>query len=427
MSDSDSRLLSRLQVISHSGMLWSIVLLFFFVPISRAATAVLSLLICVLFFFSGHWLQKIQRIKTNPLTKPLLALCLVLILGYFYSQGSMKDKWDHFLSYARLLLVFVLIASLDSARWRTRCWQALAAACCLIVFASLASVWWQLPWDHNAARGLGANHAIFSNYLWQNVLLSFFACVCLFKAKHHSVLIRRLAWLLLALASTFSIFFLAPGRTGQLTALASIMLMVALLLKFRTRMIALLFTMLAFAIVLGASSVVKQRFDEAVHEVKEYVVHQRHNNSSVGLRLHNWRINSGLIRESPVIGYGSGSYRVVSERAFNDPVVCTATCTHPHNQFLYFLVENGAVAMLIFVWLLWRMSVAGFKAADHTFEKLWLPFALILFLHCLVDSPFVVSMDRAFYTAMMGLLAAGIGRYSVQAEQTPYPMISSRF
>lgn len=407
MSFTHNHWIRRLQAFCNTALLWSIVFLFLFVPLSRAAASVFGLAICILFLLSGNWVHRFKRLQSNYLTTPLMALCSLLLLGYVYSVGSGQDKLEHLLSYSRFLLIFILIACLDTSEWRSRCWQALSLACILVVASSVLSIWWQLPWGKNLDRGLGGNHAIFANHLWQNVLVSFFVCLCLFKAKFHSTRSGQWTWLLIAAASILSIFFLVQGRTGQLTAVVSIMLLVFIFLKYKQRLITFILTALAFIVIFSSSDVAHQRFEKAANEIHDYTVHKEHNNSSVGLRLHNWNINSKLVFDRLLFGYGSGSYATVAEKAFNDPVVCSTNCTHPHNQFLYFFVENGFFAMLAFVWLLVRLVLLGWRADAHSYEKLALPFTCVLFLHSLVDSPFVVGMDRAFYTSMIGLLAAG--------------------
>jgi O-antigen ligase len=383
------------------------VALFFFVPISKAATNLLTVVVWSLFLVAFDWRLAWQRIRSNPLAGPLLLLIGILILGYSYSPASLAAMGGHAQDYSRLLMPLVLMAMLSDAKWRRRCWWALIAACTITVISSYLSVFMQLPWGRSTGRGIGASHSIFANYLWQNILLSFFASICFFEAKRQSLLKLRAFWILMALLTLGSIFYLSSGRTGQVTALAVVLLVLPMFIAMRWRLPTFALILAALVLIANTSTVLQQRMKLAWQEGSVYSEGKGHGSSSVGLRLFNWQVNAKLVAQKPLQGHGSGSYAKVAEPAFNDAIACReAVCLHPHNQFLYFWVENGLFAVFAYVWLLWRCARAGWQGERNKPRFLLLPLAVILFLNSLVDSPLVVLMDRAFYTAILGLLAA---------------------
>ncbi len=394
--------------------LWLIVGLFFVTPFSRSGTAALTVLIVVLFCLSAGWQDSFRRIANNPVSLPIAGILCFLVAGYAYSVGSTNDISSHLLSYSRLLVVFILIASLSEDKWRSRCMYAFCAGCIFLVASSYISIFYQVPWDKNPKTGLGADHTVFVNYLWQNVLLSFFSCVCFFFAKQTSGK-KYVWWLTLLAACLFAIFFLARGRTGQITLTAALFCMLLIFYRGTRLTIALTIAVTVIGASLFYSSQVQSSFRLAINETETYLKTHAHNNSSIGLRLHNWRTNVNLIAEHPLIGHGSASYRVISEQVFKNAATCGGNCLHSHNQFLFFMVENGVLPAVLYFWLLLTIFKLGLKCPRTQLSFLLTPFAVILFLHSMVDSPLVVSMDRSFYVAMLGLLASGL--ISEQSDQ----------
>lgn len=393
---------------------WMILVLFFFIPFSRSATSLLSVLICIFFVFSVSWVDFIYRIKSNPLFYPLLGTIFFLIFGYTYSSGTSDDLASHALSYTRLLLIFVLIGSLVDEAWRLKCLYAFCTGCMFLLLSSYVSIFYAAPWDKNPAIGIGADHTVFVNHLWQNVLLSFFACICFVLAKQSNGK-QKLIFIAAFVLTVFSIFFLAKGRTGQLTLIASLFVLMIIFYKGVYLALSLIIIPTIFLLSYANSAIMKDAVNLAAQEAQTYISTGKHNNSSVGLRLDNWRTNIKLIQERPLLGHGSGSYRVLTEKIYTDPSACSSNCQHPHNQFLYFWVENGVLCVLFFLWFIIIAFKAGLQSSRDSPRLFLAPLTVVFFVQSMFDSPLVVSMDRAFYVSMFGLFAAGL--YAKQAKQ----------
>jgi O-antigen ligase len=131
--------------------------------------------------------------------------------------------------------------------------------------------------------------------------------------------------------------------------------------------------------------------------------------SSVGARLSMWMNSLGFISEAPLLGHGVGSYRFLAEKVFLDPVMCSISCTHPHNQLLFFMVEYGVFGIFIFGMFLhafflvlrfWRrrsLDVYAVVAGVLT----------IFLVDSFINSPLWISSLRNFYIGMFSLIFIG--------------------
>ena len=82
-----------------------------------------------------------------------------------------------------------------------------------------------------------------------------------------------------------------------------------------------------------SSTTVRQRISQGVTETEHYKT--KAEATSMGLRMALWSNTIELIKERPILGYGSGSFeKAYSAKIANDPA-WEKTITHdPHNQFL---------------------------------------------------------------------------------------------
>jgi O-antigen ligase len=126
--------------------------------------------------------------------------------------------------------------------------------------------------------------------------------------------------------------------------------------------------------------------------------------SSIGQRLYFWEITWKYIQQKLWLGHGPGSYRLLSEAAFNDPTMCRVGCLHPHQQFLLFWLEFGFVGLMIFVLFISSVIVGYFRHPN--FHPLAFPVLIVFILCCLVDTPFWYHGFVFLFIPLIGLVAA---------------------
>jgi O-antigen ligase len=128
--------------------------------------------------------------------------------------------------------------------------------------------------------------------------------------------------------------------------------------------------------------------------------------TSVGARLEMWRVSYEIFSGSPFWGHGTGSYRALSEKIFTDPAICTVSCIHPHNQFLFFGVEYGLVGIVAYMFFLWRPFAYGIACVGR--ERLMLVcLVTVMFVDSFINGPLWVTTERHLFTSVLPLFMAG--------------------
>jgi O-antigen ligase len=114
-----------------------------------------------------------------------------------------------------------------------------------------------------------------------------------------------------------------------------------------------------------------------------------------------------IIKENPVIGTGTGSFKDTYNR-FVAKTEMKPT-SNPHNEYLMITVQFGLVGLLVllgFFWIQWYN--AGFLK-DRQQTILSRGFVLTIVFACIFASSLQDNADGWFFAFMSGLLFAGLG------------------
>ena len=213
----------------------------------------------------------------------------------------------------------------------------------------------------------------------------------------------RGAWVLLALLGSVSITHLAWGRTGVFL-LGSCLVVAGLAAVPGKKKILVFGAVAAFlALVAVSSPLLMDKVRLGWQEVQNY---DGNKHSSLGHRLYNYQSVIALIQEHPWMGTGTGSFETEACRLNTNPDDCKNFGWHPHNQYLFFMVENGVLGGLLFVALIASLFYAArHRSAPDKFLMLGLATALAA--DSLVNSPLFSARESHFFIFMIALLVAG--------------------
>jgi O-antigen ligase len=167
------------------------------------------------------------------------------------------------------------------------------------------------------------------------------------------------AFAFLAALFLFNVLFVAPSRTGLVTAPV---LLVILVMAHCRRMVSVAIgcaIVAATAVALVASPTIKKRITGIVTEVQDY--RQRQVSTSAGERVDYWTTSLDIIRKAPLIGHGTGAVhesfiRAAAERGSKKPAT-----TNPHNQTLTVAIQLGALGTVL-LFAMWLSHALLFRA-----------------------------------------------------------------
>lgn len=381
---------------------WTLVSVFLFFPVVFALGNVLIALALVLSLLAGNYRARWETIKGVPVVWWALGLYAMVLLGVTYSPAPSADVQLHLSKYSKLLWIPVLLSLLPEAQWRRRCLWAFMAAMGFIMLSAFANVFWQLPWSRTQEIGWGKDHTVIGDYITQNIMMTFFVVAAMDLGRRTQSLWQRYAWWIAALMGAVVVTQLSQGRTGYVLLILSVGTYIFWSLQGRRRWLTLLSLSAVLVVALASSQTVRQRIDLAITEAAASDTMEI---TSIGGRVNFWKHTWTLVTEKPLQGWGTGSYHSVWCEYVTQPGWCQFGSWHPHNQYLFFWMENGLLGVVLFVLLATATIWAARKAPVKDRAILW-AFAAILAGNSLINSPLFSGRESHFFVLMLILLCA---------------------
>lgn len=328
-------------------------------PLANAAIVVM--LVC--FFASGEATDRLRQAMTQPLAIGAALVVAVVALGMLWSDVPWNERLRAFWTWRKLWIVPVVLALFGPARWKQRIVVAYLAVCAAAVLVSFAvvAVTGRLPTQVTDLAG-----SLLRNHSSQSMAFATAAFLALMLALDQT-LAPKWRWAAAGAAALFALnmAFVTPGRSGYLALAVMLAVLVGGLVRGR-RQLALVATLGAlFAGALLLSPLARDRLDSAVREWR--TVATAGIKTPMGIRANLYENTLEVIRERPWFGVGSGGF----ERAYGVHVQAkytdwrTLSSGDPHNQYLFFLAEQGLLGLLAF------LAFIGLALADRGAGGRW--------------------------------------------------------
>ncbi len=386
----------------------SLVLVFFAFPVSVALANVGLLLTLVFWLLGCIWgssLRDTRQALSNPLAAPALALFAWIVVAALWSPADGPLIGAALQKYAKFLFVPVFVGLLADPATRRRCFQAFALAMLFTLTITWLNVWFDFSWTRTHNQGFGVDHTVFKDYIAQGILMSFFTAMAMHQAlraqnRTHAVLAACVAGL-----AAFSVLFLSAGRTGYLALLLSMAVFALFAAGLRPRRLALVSVVViaVLATAFTTSTQLRSRAAQAWTEARSGGLTMPV--TSAGARVEMARYALGGSLEKPVQGHGTAAYPVLAPSHFTDPSWCSVVCVHPHNQFVFFLFEQGLVGLLLFLWFVGAIARQAWRETAPR-RALMMGFLAILIVSNTTHSSFWLSTENHFFILMSALLMA---------------------
>ena len=389
-----------------------LVLVFFAFPMSVALANVALLLTLLLWLGSLAGAQaraQFAQALRNPLAAPALALFAWVLIAASWSpaaQGEVLSFWQKYLKFA---LVPMFIALLQHAPTRRRCWQGFAIALLFTLAVTWLSTVVDIPWTKAGRTKVQLDHTVFKDHIAQGLMMSLFAIVCAWTAVTQPR--WRAAAVLLWLLATGSILLLSVGRTGYLAWAASsavFALTLALAHSRRAVLGAVAGLIAVVALAFAVSPVLQERVQRAWTEARTVQLEDSNATvTSAGARVEMARLALQQAAQAPLLGHGTAAYPTLAREHFTTPAWCNVVCPHPHNQFLFFLIEQGAIGLLLFLWFLFAIAREGWRH-DPPRRAFALAFVATATVASGTHSAFWLSTESHCLILMSALIMAGL-------------------
>lgn len=387
----------------HGAAPWVLVALFFAFPISLALANALMLLALVLWTLGGHWAQRWQVLKGNPVAWLAFGLYAWMCVGVWFSPAEWSQVQQHLGKYFKLLFMLLVISALPTDAWTKRATWAFAGAMLFTLGSTYTNIWWQLPWSRTQNQGWGQDHTVVKDYISQGLMMAMLALLALGAAINTGLRGRwRVLGGVVAVAAIVSITHLSYGRTGYVAVLVVLGAFAVLAVGGWRRVVVLLAMAAAVAGLYLSSPALQGRVQQAVTEARH---HNAEDQSSIGQRLYFAEKTWSLIRQKPLLGWGTGAYHDQFCRVADTPAWCEAGRFHPHNQVLFIWMEHGVVGLLLLLGLVFAPWARVWRESGPRAVVLG-GFSGLFLVGSLTHGSLWLSTESHFFTLMGALLAS---------------------
>lgn len=282
-------------------------------------------------------------------------VCLLAALGMLWAEASWGQRFDALNGYVKLLIIPLLLVQF---RGSDRGWQVVAGYLASIMVLLLAS------WIITFFPALGPRNSIPGIQPIPGIPVrdsiaqsgEFVACAfgLLYLAGELWATRRRgLAGLSIAVAIAMlaNVTYVVASRTSLVVVLALLVLLCAVRLGWKGRLVFALAGIIAVAVVWQSSPYLRWRVEYIRTELADYA--RGGVRTSGAQRLAFWTRSVTLIEQAPLIGHGTEPINTIFSRARTDETGLDAVITsNPHNQMLTVGLQLGliGVGILIAMW-----------------------------------------------------------------------------
>lgn len=368
---------------------------FFSLAISRSLFTLCAVVAGVAWFASGRFGVKWKRFKANPGASLMLIFIAYVFFRAPFGEGG--EKTAHALGvYGKLILIPIIATTVVDRASLMRCWAAFCTGMVVLLVHVYGVAWWHPPWTKSSLPD-----QIFYNPLPQAVALAIFSGWCAYRVFDTTLELGQ-RWLfgLGFLLASAAVLHVSQQRLGFLVWALLAVSVVWIRSPKRVRIWAVPVALMFVSVILAVNPKFRERTAQGINEALTYDGTAAY--SSIGARLHMWNIAAENISNAPWWGYGAGSYPSVSERSFNDAVMCAVGCIHPHNQYLHIWLEHGLVGLALFLAALIASLAAQYKKV--ALQPFGTPIILVFLVSALLETLLWYRGFLYLFVPLLGLL-----------------------
>ncbi len=385
------RKINYFQNLTSTAGTFCIVLTCFFIPFSTSLMGTTAILATVFWLLSGKIFSLPRLMNRNVSMSLAIALFLMLFIGVAYSPAPLNDALAYLNKYRELVYYAVVVSLFKDNEGAARLAEdSFVAGCIVLLIISYGIFFSIIPserFGHSVVYHI--THSLFI------AILAFWCLQRIFESRQYVYL-----WLGLFLLSTINLFYIAPGRTGMLIYIALITLTLLQRFSWKKSLAATILVSLVMAVTFFTSSNFSSRVSEAVDEMRSYEAES--SRTSLGMRFDWYRNSIDLIKQRPVFGHGTGSFRTVQEDLIRNSE--TQSTDNPHNEYLLLAVQTGLVGLFLFITLLLAQFIVSFELQPLR-RYLLQGVVVAMSVGCLMNSFLFDSHPGHFYAIMSAILA----------------------
>ncbi len=352
---------------------------------------------------SGDYRAKFSRITSNPAALVTLALFAMYIIGTLYSSASWDYSLKYLMKYQKLLFIPLIISVMVTDKHRTIALNTFLYGAIAVLVTSYLMWLGVVPHHANMEQG----YYVFKGRIAHNIFMSFAMYLMLHKAFENKQLKRKL-WIALSVLAALNIAFLVNGRTGQITMVVLISLIIAETWGIKKLSYCLALSLLIISTLQLTHKLPQSRYSNFKQETDGGVT------TSAGARLTMYQSTLTLIKRHPIFGGGTGSLENEYKAFVPQKKDSFDRLPNPHNQFLLTTQELGIIGLLLLLtmWILhWK---ASYTINNLKHARALRALVLTITVGSLFNSLLLDASEGKFYCLLAGVL---LSAYSCDIEK----------
>ena len=371
-----------------------LVLIAFFIPLTVAIPSILSGILIIIWLVLGNFKEDWYSVRENKVVLAVLIFTLLHIIGLLWSSSLEFGLIYTIKKESRLLLIplFMLFVQKEHIKYYI---YAFLLAISVAEFSSY-SIFFHIIEPFNYASS--TDPTPFLGHIIYNPLLS----VAIYILMHSILFAKEISkkqkffYSLFVITMTINMF-LTGGRAGQL--MYFFMLFILSFQYFeKERLKAIMLPLIIIPIIstlfYNFSPFFQQRVNSVYSDIANF---QENRNTSVGVRI-NWAINSiEIIKQNPLIGHGTGSFRGEYEKMNEKNTPKVLSTINPHNMYIFELVELGFFGFIALLSIFYTQIRSSFYAKDKLLRDLGLTLPLLFMLIMLSESYLLIPNTTFFF------------------------------
>lgn len=296
----------------------------------------------------GEWRDALK----HPAAYLPVALVALSFAGMAWAGGvAWPARLNGFASFAKLLAIPVLFVQFRDSPRASRVFISFLVSCSLLLLLSWTMV---VTGMKPITRGSTSYGVPVRDYIVQSqefILCAVGLVYVVYLRIREQAWISAMALSLLAILFLINLIFVAPSRTGLVTAPVLLLILVIAHCRWSVSLAIGCAIIAAAAAAFFASPKIQARMLGVVTEVQDY--RQRQLSTSAGERFDYWTTSVGIIGKAPLIGHGTGSVHAVFVQAAKEVGSSKPATTNPHNQTLTVALQLGLAGTILLVatWL----------------------------------------------------------------------------
>ncbi len=393
-----TRIKQGLDSFRDSYLLMLITGFMFFAPVSSSIKTVFIFLLLLAVLWYQPFRFSFFRQFRQPVVILAYTLYALLLLACLWSPASFSQQMLVLNKYSKLLFFPVLIVAFEPVKNRVFAIRAFLAA--MFITGVLACL---QKFSLLDIHGNGYNDPafVFQSHIMTSFLFAFaaFLSFCIYMKQSEIRATRMYLWLTLFFSCC--VFFFNTGRTGYFIYLLLAVFFCFQYLNLKRALLAGMVCLAAFSLLYWQSPLMKKNINQLASSYQHF--NQNKKDTSLGFRIQFHQFAAGLVKKSPWIGEGTGSFAYWYDK--DKPIKnWKEPLREPHSEYWMIAVQTGLAGLIVLLGLFFTCYSFASRLKQSSIAAKAMVLAFMV--GCLTDSLLFYGGPGYFFIAFTALFYA---------------------